>query len=365
MSLLPPLIDTAIRKSLKELYNLEFEEANLSINQVKEEENNHPLIAFTSASIQWWKLSTLALETNKDEGEKFEALAKSCIRVCEKKISRGDSTGEAELVLGGIWGLYGRWQIANGRWLPAYFSGKKAAKYLNASLEKNPLLTDAYMGLGMFNYYVATLPGVVRALAFLGASGDKHKGLDQLEKAAMSPMYASVPTRIFLHDIYLYGEKDPDRAYDIITKLASESANSPYIRMQEITNLYNTGRTEELIMKADSFMKDILTGVLSEKAKPEGFFSKGISLFKEKKWDAALVYFNDAIKLSPSENPYGTWSTLYKGLTLEAIGNKPEAQKIFRELLKMPNRWSSHENARKFLKDPFVGRDNQIEKLWL
>ena len=58
------------------------------------------------------------------------------------------------------------------------------------ALEINPRLVDANMGKGIFDYYVATLPSIVRVLAFIGMGGDKNVGLQELTIAATEGTYS-------------------------------------------------------------------------------------------------------------------------------------------------------------------------------
>jgi tetratricopeptide (TPR) repeat protein len=53
-------------------------------------------------------------------------------------------------------------------------------------LELNPNMADAYLGLGLYNYYVDTLSALAKILRFFMGipGGDKHEGLRQLEIAS-------------------------------------------------------------------------------------------------------------------------------------------------------------------------------------
>jgi predicted Zn-dependent protease len=55
-----------------------------------------------------------------------------------------------------------------------------------AALRLDPQLTDAYMGVGLYNYFVDTLPTIVKLLRFLIAlpGGSRELGLEQLSWAA-------------------------------------------------------------------------------------------------------------------------------------------------------------------------------------
>src|SRR5258706_1716406 len=126
------------------------------------------MVAFGIASAHWWRISSYVLEADPKESRPCLDAAERCIKLSNAKIKKGDPTGEGHLVLGGALGLRGRWEATNQKWIDAYFSGKKAYKYLSEALKINPSLTDAYIGHGIFDYFVATLPAIIRSLAFVG-----------------------------------------------------------------------------------------------------------------------------------------------------------------------------------------------------
>ena len=65
-------------------------------------------------------------------------------------------------------------------------AGVEARKHLLRCLELNPNMADAYLGLGLYNYYVDTLSSMAKILRFFMGipGGDKHEGLRQLEIAS-------------------------------------------------------------------------------------------------------------------------------------------------------------------------------------
>src|ERR1041384_3106280 len=104
------------------------------------------MVAFGVATCHWWRISSFVLDADMEESKPFLDAVEQCINLAQEKIKKGDETGEAHLVLGGALGLRGRWEATNRKWWDAYFSGKKAYRYLTKALEINPQLKDAYMG---------------------------------------------------------------------------------------------------------------------------------------------------------------------------------------------------------------------------
>lgn len=67
---------------------------------------------------------------------------------------------------------------------------RKADTYAKRLLAANPDAADAYLMLGAANYIIGSLPAFKRFfLHFKGISGDKRRGLEQLEIAALKAHY--------------------------------------------------------------------------------------------------------------------------------------------------------------------------------
>ena len=332
---------------------------------LKPQEAEHPMIAFGLTSVHWWRLSVYVLENDPEESAAFLKSVDECIAVSKKKIDAGDPTGEGWLTLGGAEGLLGRWQAANRKWMSAYFKGKGAYKHLRTSLETNDQMYDANMGLGIFDYYVATLPKFVRVLAFLGQSGDKMKGLAELETAAAKGTYAAIPAKLFLVNIYSSLENQPDRALAVLEDLRKEFPASPFIHMLVIVTTYNHGTAEQLDAETSEFAARVASGTYKPRFATQASFAVGIAHFKKKEWAAAVDSFDHGISVGTVKDPFYTWSFLYRGYALDVLGRREEAKKSYRDVLSQIRRWGAHDNAEARLKTPFSENDKEMAKLIL
>lgn len=359
-------LDETLKTGLHELYNLNFDEAIAIFNSAKEHSADHPMVSFGITSAHWWRLSVYVLENDAEESKPFLESVKECIRLSEARIKKGDKTGEAYLTLGGAEGLLGRWQAANRQWLPAYFKGKSAYKNLRKSLKVNPEMMDAYMGLGIFDYYVATLPTLVRILAFLGQGGDPAKGLKELHMAADNGTYAKTPSLLFLVNIYSSLENQPAKALELLDRLWVEFPKSPFIHMLRIVALYNHGSIEQLQDVVQLFGERVKDETYRAEFKTQAEFAAGITAFREKDWGRALENFDRGIAAGTVKDPFYSWSYLYRGYCLDALGRREAAVKQYEEVLAQLRRWSSHESAQSRIKKPFSPEgEPELKKLIL
>ena len=104
---------------------------------------------------------------------------------------------------------------------------READKYANKLLVVAPDAADAYLGLGIANYIIGSLPGPKKFfLGFAGIHGDKKKGMEQLEIAAKRGHYLR-PFAKTLLALTALREKKPEVARTEFTELVAEFPGNP------------------------------------------------------------------------------------------------------------------------------------------
>jgi len=108
------------------------------------------------------------------------------IRKAEDNIRADREPARNYLYQGLAYGLRARFTGLRDSDMPTARAGKKMRSLLLQTLKMDPGLNDAYLGLGIYNYFVDTLPGIVKLLKFLIAlpGGSRNVGLQQLQKAS-------------------------------------------------------------------------------------------------------------------------------------------------------------------------------------
>jgi hypothetical protein len=97
------------------------------------------------------------------------------------------------------------------------------------TVQMNPNLTDAYTGLGLYNYYVDTLGPIVKMLRFLmGIPGGNRKlGIQQLERGMKDGQLTAVEARFYLATSLRTYDHDYQRALTIAQPLAARYPGNP------------------------------------------------------------------------------------------------------------------------------------------
>lgn len=181
----PTRVDLQI---ISHTFNEEFDQAKkLSQEQIKLNPNS-PKYYYYLINIKILEYYQRVAELDpekRDEGRKI--LNKEIIDYCESIVDKFDDNKlntENKFYYGTIYAYLGRIYGIDGSWWSAFKSGLKSKNIMEDILKSDPQFYDAYLVLGMLNYYADRLSGITSFVAgILGFSGDREKGLYQLRTA--------------------------------------------------------------------------------------------------------------------------------------------------------------------------------------
>jgi hypothetical protein len=196
------------KQAIELMYDGRTQEAVALAHKVEAARPDHPLGYLIEADILWWniyckwserKYNTIDAWSHTrpaDADDDAElALADKVSKLAEAGLANSD-TAEMELYAG--LGYASRARLLGLRYekMPVARAGVEGRKHLLRCLELDPDMADAYLGLGLYNYYVDTLSAMAKFLRFFMGipGGDKRVGLRQLElasaKGVLTPMEA-------------------------------------------------------------------------------------------------------------------------------------------------------------------------------
>ncbi|HEY4818593.1 MAG TPA: hypothetical protein VIH67_14275 [Candidatus Acidoferrum sp.] len=160
-------------------------------------------VAFFAADKRAQDLAQLRLKTNPDDPNALFAMS----------MSLGMQADYASLI--------------DKRQLDSLKKIREADMYSTRLLKVAPDAADAYLGLGIANYIIGSLPGPKKFfLGFAGIHGDKKKGMEQLEIAAKRGHYLR-PFAKTLLALTALREKKPELARTEFTELVAEFPENP------------------------------------------------------------------------------------------------------------------------------------------
>jgi len=200
----------------------------------------HPLGYLIEADVLWWNIYCKWSERKYNtidawshtrpsdaDDDRDLALADKVASLSEDAIAKSD-TAEMELYAG--LGYASRARLLGLRYqkLPVARAGVAARKHLLRCLEFDPDMADAYLGLGLYNYYVDTLSALAKILRFFMGipGGDKREGLRQLEIASTKGELTQMEARFNMAKSLRNYDRDYARALEVAGPLVKEYPNN-------------------------------------------------------------------------------------------------------------------------------------------
>jgi predicted Zn-dependent protease len=221
-----PVADGLIRKAMDATYHLELDQARSAAQKLQELYPDHPAGFLITAESYWWQAQT---DPNNESIEKAYYKAQELAQKKAEDAAKAGKYTKADILayLGSVHGSYARFQVTQkGSYFSALRAGLRAHKYAEQAYELDKNQYDIYVGLGAFNYFTGTLPGVIKPFAWLvGARGDKETGVQQLQTAMEKGRYSRTEARIVYYTALL-SNKQYNAAFPILDKLIADYPNN-------------------------------------------------------------------------------------------------------------------------------------------
>lgn len=191
------------------------------------------------ATALWWRIQIDPENRSLDAA--FSAAVERAIRTTEAWTERMPQDAEAWFYLGGAYGARVQWRVLRGEKVPAARDGKQVKEAMERAIALDPGLDDAYFGLGMYKYYADVAPAAARFLRFLLLlpGGDRKEGLKDMLRARSRGRLLQGEADYQLHIIYLWYEKQPRRALELLHGLRARYPGNP-LYLSEIARIQYT-----------------------------------------------------------------------------------------------------------------------------
>lgn len=365
-----PAAEAQLDRGLTALYSLDYAEARRASRKLIELEPDNPFGYLFEAGAIWWQASQeygLFKDTPTLQGL-FEQDIEAGVRKAELYIKSKDKQTRLDgyYVSGMTLGVRGQWNLMKGKWLDAYFDGKKAMKHLKKVVKLDEEYEDVYLGLGVFDYQAAHLHGIARLGILFGLRGDEERGLERIRRAADKAGFARRQAAQMLLSIYLIDFKDYPRALDLLQGLRKDFPGSPYFLFLEANARHRLGDRDGALALGRELVKHVA-------ADPKAFRRKWLTLvcglsgadcLAREDVELTLGWIDHAIESDAQGKPgaFRTFLHLMRGLTLDLLGRRDEAVKEFQRTEFLPPLGDSREIARACLAEP-CGRESVLKRL--
>jgi tetratricopeptide (TPR) repeat protein len=193
-----------------------------------------------NAGAIWWRIALDPM--NKRHDAAFMAQVNLVIGEAEQWTAREPERAEAWFYLGAAYGLRGQYHVQRTEYFSAARYGKRIKNALEKAIALDPGMSDAYFGVGLYQYIADISPTVLKVLRWLMMmpGGDKTKGLQQMIETQQRGLYLGSEADYQLHLIYLWYEHQTDRAMALLRTLEARHPHNPFfpLSIAEVYHVY-------------------------------------------------------------------------------------------------------------------------------
>jgi tetratricopeptide (TPR) repeat protein len=210
--------------------------------QIEQKDPQSPLGFVLEANATWWMIyfhSANLIDPDVFDVANMEAtpydshfndLIAVSLHKAEARIHAHEDLARSNLYAGFAYALRARLEGLHDRDLPTARAGKRMRAHLLRALELDPSLSDAYLGVGIYNYFVDTLSSIVKFLSiFIGLpGGSREEGLRQLQLCADKGELARAEAKFYLaKDYSRWNEQQYQKSLHLFQELQEEFPHNP------------------------------------------------------------------------------------------------------------------------------------------
>ena len=205
-------------EGLHYLYDFDVDHANRKFDEAIAIEPRHPRPYMSRAFAPLWKFVVTRAPSDYEYALR---LITEAIDVAEKYLDDiDDQDADALTCLGTSYGYRAYVDVATKSYLKAAWDGKRSYDYLSQAVNADPHFYDAYLGLGLYHFAVATIPKPLQwIIGILGVEGDRELGIREIELAARKGIYNSPEAKYFLVQFYPWFKGDFETSEKLIDEL--------------------------------------------------------------------------------------------------------------------------------------------------
>jgi len=238
-----PVLPPQAQQGLEKLNNGDADGAIADFRALQASAPDQPLGYLLEGGARWSKIYCATLEVKwgmvvtgkrgpQPGDEEYLALAEKTIHLAAAQLAIKDSA-EMHLYMGLAMALEARLYGMRGENRATAHAGVHAREEFLRAKQIDPEMTDADTGLGLYNYYVDTLSGIVKVLRFFMGipGGNKQEGIRQLESAMNGGGMTAVEARFYLAKNLRTYDQQYERAATILEPLVRQYPRNSIFRL--------------------------------------------------------------------------------------------------------------------------------------
>lgn len=226
-------------RALEQTYSGDPDAAIATARALEQSQPDSPVGYLLEDEAAWWKMYCAACtmqwgmldawrRPKGPEDDAYLAVAEHAIDLAHAQLAKSD-TAEMHLYVGLGYALDARLRGLRDEHRATARAGVAARAEFLRALELDPDTADATAGLGLYNYYIDSLSGIVKVLRFFMGipSGNKEEGIRQMHVGVDHGVFLSVDSRFYLAKNLRTYDRRYAEAIDIAEPLATRYPRNP------------------------------------------------------------------------------------------------------------------------------------------
>jgi tetratricopeptide (TPR) repeat protein len=357
-STLTPEMDRLVMAGVDAIYRMDFDAADAAAKRAMALDPDYPHAYLGAAATDFIRYVYGPHQSDETLTKSFDAKVALAIAVSERWLKAHPNDPDALLVLGSGNGITARLSMERREWLGGYRYGSRAVKDIRASIAANPEQYDSYLGLGMFDYYVATIPRFAGWLAKIMLGGNRERGLREIRIAAEKGHFAKVAAQLILVEIDTqgeYGARNPAEAVRLMKEIRAKYPDSSMLHSAGTVALFENGNYDEGLADARDYLKRVQTGKYPPSNTTMARALTGTMLWAKGDKEGALAEFQAGSVVDSPLSRWSVWNRVRAGQLLDALGRRDEALAAYKSAYAEPDKWEFRKEIKPCLLRPCVG----------
>lgn len=328
----PSHLDQLVQAGKQEIYHFRLDKALLIFREVQKQYPDYPQGFFYESYITAIYFSQD--KTNDSLDTALHRTVERSVEVGEAFKKRDPANPDALYYLGVSYGVLGIYHVLNRSYFKGYINGRRGKNYLEKVVRVDSTYYDAYLGLGIFHYYVDLLPGVVKFFAsILGFHGDRARGIREIHLTAQKGQFFSVEAKFVYSAIRYFFEGRKQVSLHTFIQLRNVYPDNPALTLLIGYHYRRMGQLKQAL----HFFKSVPTSY--EKKLPQisvmRFYNTGVCYFRMNRFPEAEAAFDSLIQKPIRKTAYYQSAlSYYKGLLSDLRFDRPAAEKYYRKIPK-------------------------------
>lgn len=330
-------------------YALNFEYTNaLTLLERLRQENPQDVRPYLFKAVVYVQLLVNCKGVKKNKALFFKNMNEA-ERIGRKLAEKDKDDWYANFFLGAVHGWKAKYYLDTGDKWKTFANARKAKRYFEKAVKKNPDCFDAYYGLGVYHYYAGTLPRLLRFfLPLLNFEGDIKGGIKELNLAKEKGRYSRDFAAYELALIYLDREEKREEGLELVIQLHRkypQNFNFQLLRAQYYRYLGEHRLARWTIDQLQSKIQNTFYAELSDNKKAECHLWSGLVSLSLNQNEKAQNDFQTALDFCDSDALKGQ-AHLLIGLSLHERERHQEAYHHYSKSLAHKDHLGSHHRAK-------------------